>query len=112
MSSTFALARRVAASLMNSVRAGSNGTGRSTAPPFNGKARRSFAITSITFRLGVTTVSRMPDRRAAVLNTSPLPRMLDASNITTSPGRSARREISASTAEANISEDADGASWD
>ena len=100
VSSIFAFTRRAADSRMNSVRAGSNGTGRSAWPAFNGRLRKSFAMTSRILRLGVTTVSRIPERRAAVLIISPRPLMFDASNITMSPGRRDRIAISASTDEA------------
>ena len=100
MSSTFAFTIRATASLMKSARVGSKGTGRSTCAPFMGSDRRSFAMTSRVFFDGVRTVRRIPARRAAVDNTRPLPRMLDASNMTTSPGRSARNAISASTEDA------------
>ena len=62
-------------------------------------------MTSRILRLGVTTVSRIPERRAAVLMIRPRPLMLDASNITMSPGRNDRSAISASTEEAIRSED-------
>ena len=103
VSSIRAFTNRAADSLMNSVRAGSNGTGRSTCPARVGRDRRSFAMTSMIFRVGVTTVSRIPERRAAVDKISPRPRMFEASNITMSPGRRPRRAISTSTFEARIS---------
>ena len=105
VSSIFAFTRRAADSRINSVRAGSKGTGRSAWPAFRGSERKSFAMTSRILRLGVTTVSRIPERRAAVLMIRPRPLMLDASNMTMSPGRNDRSAISASTEEAIRSED-------
>ena len=103
VSSMRALTNRAADSLMNSVRAGSKGTGRSTCPARAGRERRSLAMTSMILRVGVTTVSRIPERRAAVDKMSPRPLMFEASNITMSPGRRPRRAISTSTFEARIS---------
>ena len=100
VSSIFAFTRRAADSRMNSVRAGSKGTGKSACPAFNGNDRKSFAITSRILRLGVTTVRRIPERRAAVLMINPRPLIFEASNITMSPGRNERSAISASTEDA------------
>ena len=98
LSSIFARTSRLTASLMNSVLAGSNGIGRSTRGPLMGSERRSLAVRSRSFRDGVTTVRRIPERREAVASTNARPRTLAASKRTTSPGRRDLREISASTA--------------